>query len=59
VQAVQEVNTDLSDYITGRALDGLFTKVADQEYQIRTNVDARVNDVLKKVFGRLDTKKKS
>lgn len=59
VQSVQEVNTDLSDYITGKALDGLFTKVADQEYQIRTNVNARVNDVLKKVFGRLDTKKNS
>ncbi|MCR5567722.1 MAG: DUF4197 domain-containing protein [Paludibacteraceae bacterium] len=59
VQSVQEVNNDLSDYITGKALDGLFTKVADQEYQIRTNVNARVNDVLKKVFGRLDTKKNS
>lgn len=59
LDAIQTVNGDLSNYITGRALDGLFTKVADQEFQIRTNVDARVNDVLKKVFGRLDTKKNS
>lgn len=59
LDAIQTVNGDLSNYITGRALDGLFTKVADQEFQIRTNVDARVNDVLKKVFGKLDTKKNS
>lgn len=54
ISNIQVVNEDLSDYITGEALDGLFTKVADQELKIRTNVDARVNDVLKKVFGRLD-----
>lgn len=59
LDAIQTVNGDLSNYITGKALDGLFTKVADQEYQIRTNVDARVNDVLKKVFGKLDAKRNS
>lgn len=59
IDNIQAVNTDLSDYITGRALDGLFTKVADQEFQIRTNVNARVNDVLKKVFGRLDTQNRN
>lgn len=55
INSISTVDTDLSNYITGKALDGLFTKVADQEYQIRTNVSARVNDVLKKVFGRLDS----
>lgn len=59
LDAIKSVNPDLSNYITGRALDGLFTKVADQEFKIRTNVDARVNDVLKKVFGKLDVKKNS
>lgn len=59
INAIQPVTDDLSDYITGRALDGLFYKVADQELQIRTNVNARVNDVLRKVFGRLDAKKQS
>lgn len=55
VSKVQTVNTDLSDYITGKALDGLFVKVADKEYDIRHNVNARINDVLKKVFGKYDT----
>ena len=53
--SVETVDEDLSDYITGKALDGLFTKVADKEYDIRYNVNARINDVLKKVFGKLDT----
>ncbi|MBQ0030289.1 MAG: DUF4197 domain-containing protein [Bacteroidales bacterium] len=56
VCSIQPTTNDLSDYVTGKALDGLFTKVTDQEYQIRYNVNARVNDVLKRVFGRLDNK---
>ena len=42
----------LSTYTTQRALDGLFLKVAEEEADIRQNVNARVTDILKKVFGR-------
>jgi hypothetical protein len=46
------VNPNLSDYVTGKALTGLFTKVADEEKAIRTDPVARVTDILKKVFSK-------
>ena len=42
---------DLDDYVTRKALDGLFTMVADEEKRIRENPAARTTDLLKKVFG--------
>lgn len=50
----QAVNTDLDDYLTNRALDGMFLKVQDEEKKIRTNVSARVTPLLERVFGSLD-----
>ena len=44
-------DTDLDGYITDKALDGLFIKVAEQEKLIRTEPYARTTDLLKKVFG--------
>ena len=54
IDAIQSVNTNLGEYVTGKALDGLFLKVADKEADIRTNVEARTSELLQKVFGRLD-----
>ena len=54
INGIQHVNTNLGEYVTGRALDGLFTKVADKELEIRTDVAARTSSLLQKVFGRLD-----
>ena len=54
IDAIQAVNTNLADYVTGKALDGLFSKVAVKELDIRTNAAARTTDLLKKVFGQLD-----
>ena len=48
------VNTDLDDFLTNRALDGMFLKVEDEEKKIRTNISARISPLLKKVFGSLD-----
>lgn len=45
------VNAELDEYVTRKALDGLFIKVGDEEKSIRTDPIARVNDILKKVFG--------
>jgi hypothetical protein len=56
IRDIKPVNTDLSDYITGKALTGLFQKVSDTEYDIRHNASARVSDVLQSVFGQLDGK---
>lgn len=50
----EAVNVDLDDYLTNRALDGMFLKVQDEEKKIRTNVSARVTPLLERVFGSLD-----
>ena len=51
---LEPVTTDLATYTTQKALDGVFVKVGDEEVKIRTDVNARVNDLLRKVFGQLD-----
>jgi hypothetical protein len=49
---VNAVNVSLDEYVTHQALRGAFIKVADQEKEIRTNVNARVTDLLRRVFGK-------
>mgnify|MGYP005992316969 FL=1 len=49
-----KVNEDLDQYVTTKAIDGLFVLMASEENKIRTDPVARVTDVLKKVFGSLD-----
>lgn len=44
-------SNDLDGYVTAKALDGLFAKLAIEEKAIRTNPVARTTDLLKKVFG--------
>ena len=51
-----KVNTDLNQYVTDRAIAGLFTLVEEEEGKIRKDPVARVSDILKKVFGSLDRK---
>lgn len=46
-----KVETDLSRYVTEKAIDGLFIRVAEEEKLIREDPVARVTDILKKVFG--------
>ena len=48
------IETDLSRYTTQKTMDGVFVKIGDMEQNIRTDVNARVNDLLRKVFGQLD-----
>jgi hypothetical protein len=47
----QEVDPDLNNYVTSRAIDGMFTLLAAEEIKIRQDPAARVTDLLKKVFG--------
>lgn len=51
-----EVNTDLNQYVTDKAITGLFSLVEEEEGKIRKDPIARVSDILKKVFGSLDPK---
>jgi len=48
---VTPVQTDLNQYATGKAIDGLFTLIAQEEADIRENPVARTTSLLKKVFG--------
>jgi hypothetical protein len=50
------VNADLDDYLTNKALAGMFSKVEAEELKIRKEVSARVTPLLRRVFGSLDTK---
>ena len=43
---------DLDRYVLGKALDGLFVVVAEEEKKIRTQPTARVTPLLKEVFAR-------
>lgn len=45
------VNTDLSAYVTEKAIAGIYTEVAAEEAKIRQDPAARVTDLLKTVFG--------
>lgn len=49
---LEAVETDLSAYLTRKALDGLFLKVADAEKDIREDPAARVTALLKRVFSK-------
>lgn len=48
---VDTQSLDLNDYITNKALDGLFLMIAEEEKRIRENPIERTSDLLKKVFG--------
>lgn len=48
------VNPDLTDYVTAEALKGVYTMIAVEEKEIRTKVSSRSTDVLKKVFALQD-----
>lgn len=51
IPLVKPVNTDLTQYATGKAIDGLFTLVAQEEANIRENPVARTTELLRRVFG--------
>jgi hypothetical protein len=51
IPLVTPVNPDLDAYVTTKAMDGLFKLIAAEEYKIRKDPAARINDILKKVFG--------
>ena len=48
------VDPDLTDYVTGEALKGVYTMIAVEEKEIRTKLSSRTTDLLKKVFALQD-----
>ncbi len=53
---VTKVNPDLTDYVTNKAMDGVFKMISVEEKNIRTNLSSRTSDLLKKVFALQDNK---
>lgn len=51
VPFVKKVNTDLTAYVTMKAIEGLFVEIAKEELKIRENMSARTSPLLQKVFG--------
>ncbi|MBG26687.1 MULTISPECIES: DUF4197 domain-containing protein [Croceibacter] len=50
----QNVNPDLTDYVTQEALKGVFTMIAVEENNIRDQVSSRTTDLLRRVFALQD-----
>jgi hypothetical protein len=55
IAGFKTVNVELDEYLTHKGLDGLFLKIEAEEKLIREDPVARVTDLLKRVFGSLDS----
>jgi hypothetical protein len=51
IPMVKKMNPDLPQYVTQKAIDGLFIMIAKEELKIRKDPVARTSELLKKVFG--------
>lgn len=51
---VSKANPDMSDYVTNKALEGLFKKIEEEEKDIRHNLASRTTELLKRVFSQQD-----
>ncbi|MBA4408954.1 MAG: DUF4197 domain-containing protein [Odoribacter sp.] len=51
IGGLKTVDVKLEDYILQQALNGMFLKIAEREKDIRNNANARVTNLLKRVFG--------
>lgn len=49
-----DVNPDLTDYVTNEALKGVYTMIAVEEKEIRNKINSRTTDLLKRVFALQD-----
>lgn len=54
IPMVEDVNPDLTDYTTQKAMEGVFTMIAIEEKNIRNSNASRTSDLLKKVFAMQD-----
>jgi hypothetical protein len=56
IPLVNKVNPDITDYVTTKALEGVFKMIAIEEKNIREKLTSRNSDVLKAVFALQDKK---
>jgi hypothetical protein len=48
---IRKQDANIQDYVTGRALDGLYLMIGEEEQKIRRDPVGTGSDILKKVFG--------
>uniref|UniRef100_UPI004048AAB5 DUF4197 domain-containing protein n=1 Tax=Algoriphagus sp. TaxID=1872435 RepID=UPI004048AAB5 len=58
IPLVKPVDTDLTSYVTDKALQGLFMEIAKEELALRKNSTLRSSPLLQKVFAFADAQKK-
>ncbi|QXV65851.1 DUF4197 domain-containing protein [Mucilaginibacter sp. 21P] len=58
IPLVTKINPNITDYVTQKAIDGLFVVIAKEELNIRQNISARTTPLLQKVFGYYDRNKR-
>lgn len=58
VPFVKKINPDITDYVTQKAIDGLFLQIAKEELNIRQNLSARSTLLMQKVFSFAQSAKK-
>lgn len=51
---IKKMNPKLDDYVTQKALEGVFDMVEKKELDIRTNIRSRTTDLLRRVFSLQD-----
>ncbi len=56
IPLTNNVNPDLTDYVTTEALNGVFKMIAVEELEIRSKYSSRATDLLKRVFALQDGK---
>ncbi|MGJ8684096.1 MAG: DUF4197 domain-containing protein [Nonlabens sp.] len=54
IPLTRNVNPDLTDYVTQKALEGVFKMIAQEEIEIRSKVSSRGTDLLQRVFALQD-----
>ena len=54
VPFTDNVNPNLTDYVTQEALSGVYTMIAVEEKEIRNNIQSRTSDLLRRVFALQD-----
>ncbi len=50
IPLTKDINPDIEGYVTNKTIDGLFVLIAQEEEKIRNNPQARVSEILQKVF---------
>ena len=50
---IKAQDANVNDYVTAKALDGLFSRIGDEERAIRKDPLGQTSGLIKKVFGAL------